>query len=114
MSVLLSYISRWRSSKALIISTSILGLFSEAFLYGFIVPILPYMIETRLHISMSKAQRLTTTLLTLHGLVAVISAPVIAHFLDKTPNRQVPLLLSLAGCILGTALMAFGSTRMCW
>lgn len=103
---------RWRSSQTFIIFTATLGLFSETFLYGFIVPILSYMLEDRLQLPPSQTQWLTTALLTGHGFVAMVSAPIIAHFADKTSDRKVPLLLALAGCATGTLLVAICSSRM--
>ncbi|KAL4899592.1 hypothetical protein BDW74DRAFT_163218 [Aspergillus multicolor] len=100
----------WRSSQRFIIVTATTSLFSECFLFGFIVPILPYMLETRLHRDPSQTQNLTTTLLTLYGAVSLISAPFIAHFADKTPSRKIPLLLALAACASGTVLVACAPT----
>ncbi|KFX94357.1 hypothetical protein O988_06352 [Pseudogymnoascus sp. VKM F-3808] len=96
----------WRSSQGFIIFVAVLGLFSETFLYAFIVPILSYMVEVRLQLPSSQTQRLTTALLTTHGFVSVASAPIIAHFADKTPNRKIPLLLALTGSTVGTLLLA--------
>lgn len=95
-----------------IIFTATLGLFSELFLYAFIVPILSYMLEVRLQLPPSQTQRLTTALLTTHGFVSVVSAPVIGKFADKTANRKVPLLLALAGCLVGTLLIALSPSGM--
>jgi MFS family permease len=103
---------RWRSSSAFIVFTATLGLFSETFLYAFIVPILSYMLEDRLQLPASQTQWLTTTLLTSHGFISMASAPFIAHFADKTSDRKVPLLLALAGCATGTLLVAICSSRM--
>ncbi|RDW76834.1 uncharacterized protein DSM5745_06826 [Aspergillus mulundensis] len=96
----------WRSSQRFIIATATTSLFSECFLFGFVVPILPYMLETRLALDPSQTQNLTTTLLTLYGAVSLVSAPFIAHFADKTPSRKGPLLLALAACASGTVLVA--------
>lgn len=117
--------SKCRSSQTFIIATAIISLFSgpapspslsgyvnrkECFLLGFTVPILPYMLETRLHIHPSATQTLTTTLLTLYGFISLLAAPVIAHFADKTPSRKIPLLLSLVVCVLETVLVAWSTT----
>ncbi|KAL2812248.1 major facilitator superfamily domain-containing protein [Aspergillus cavernicola] len=100
----------WRSSQSFIITTATISLFSETFLFGFIVPILPYMLETRLHLDPAHTQTFTTTLLTLYGLVSLISSPFVAHFADKTPSRKTPLLLSLSACASGTVLVACAPT----
>lgn len=64
------------------------------------------MIEDRLHIDPSQTQNITTALLSLHGFIALISAPIIAHFADKSSSRKFPLLISLAGCFVGTVLLS--------
>ncbi|KAF7590783.1 hypothetical protein BBP40_002399 [Aspergillus hancockii] len=97
---------RWRSSRTFVIATIIIALFTETFLYAFVVPIMSYMLEVRLRMDPSKTQRLTTTVLTLHGFVSLVSGPIIAHFADKTPGRKAPLLMGLAGCLVGTLLVA--------
>ncbi|KAL5409116.1 hypothetical protein PMIN06_009890 [Paraphaeosphaeria minitans] len=96
----------WRRSKTLIIFTATLGLFTENFLYGFVVPILPYMLEKRLELDPAFTQRFTTELLFILGLISVPAAPIIGHFADKTTSRKIPLLMSLAGCSVGTLLVA--------
>lgn len=68
---------------------------------------IPYLFNDRLHQDPSQTQRMTSALLTLHGLVSAVSGPLIGHFADKMPNRKTPLLLSLAGCIAGTVLVAW-------
>ncbi|OJJ59206.1 hypothetical protein ASPSYDRAFT_151616 [Aspergillus sydowii CBS 593.65] len=102
----------WRSSQSFIIATATISLFSECFFFGFVVPILPYMLETRLHLDPSRTQSFTTTLLTLYGVISLVAAPFIAHFADKTPSRKIPLLLCLAACSSGTILVA--CSRAVW
>ncbi|KAI5362737.1 putative major facilitator superfamily, MFS transporter superfamily [Septoria linicola] len=96
----------WRSSTSLVIFTSILGLFTETFLYGFVVPIVAYMFEVRLRQDPAYTQRYISGLLFLAGFVALSSAPIIGHLADKTSNRRTLLLISLAGCTIGTVLLS--------
>ncbi|KAK2882610.1 hypothetical protein FQN49_000182 [Arthroderma sp. PD_2] len=98
---------KWRSSRWFIVSTISIGLFMELFLYGFLIPLLPYLFRERLHKDDVQTQRLTSAVLTLHGLVSTISGPIIGHFADKMSSRRTPLLLSLVGCIAGTILVAW-------
>ena len=70
------------------------------------------MLEVRLALDPSRTQSLTTALLTTHGVFSLVFAPIIAHFADKTPNRKIPLLISLVGCFVGTALVALTPSRM--
>ncbi|KAJ5525112.1 hypothetical protein N7494_011762, partial [Penicillium frequentans] len=102
----------WRSSKWFVYAIVVIALFAETFLYGFIVPILGYMITERLHIDPSQVQQLTSTTLALHGFVSVVSGPIIGHFADKIESRKIPLLFSLSGCITGTLMVA--STHSIW
>lgn len=84
----------------------------ETFLYGFLTPILSYMLEERLHIDPSQTQRYTTALLTIHGFVGLIAAPAIGYLAEKTTSQKKPLLISLAGCLVGTLMIALASSGM--
>lgn len=64
------------------------------------------MLEVRLHKDPSETQALTTSLLSILGFVSLISAPILAHFIDKTPSRRLPLLLSLSLALVGTLLVS--------
>ncbi|KAL4916011.1 major facilitator superfamily domain-containing protein [Aspergillus aurantiobrunneus] len=97
---------QWRSSTTVIIACVTIALFSDTFLYGFIVPILGYMLEDRLQIDGSHTQSLTSAILAIHGLIAIFAAPIVGHFADQCSSRKNPLLLSLAGCLAGTVLVA--------
>ncbi|KAJ5965807.1 Tetracycline resistance protein TetA/multidrug resistance protein MdtG [Penicillium waksmanii] len=103
---------KWRSSRWFILTTITVALFSETFLYGFIVPILPYMLQFRLHINPSQTQKFTSAILALHGFVSVVSGPIIGHFADKTPSRRIPLLLSLFACIISTGIVSITSSMI--
>ncbi|PIA93361.1 putative MFS-type transporter [Cercospora beticola] len=102
----------WRTSQTLLIFTSTLGLFTENFLYAFVVPILPYMIEQRLRLDPAYTQRFTAELLVILGLISIPAAPIIGHLADQTTSRKGPLLISLLGCTIGTLLVA--STISIW
>ncbi|KAK2808425.1 hypothetical protein FQN49_008716 [Arthroderma sp. PD_2] len=99
--------SSWRSSRSFIIATACLALFTETLLYGFPAPILPYMLEHRLHSDPSQTPNTTAALLSVNGFVTLICSPLLATILDKTANRRAPLLLSLVACLVGTLLVAF-------
>ena len=120
---------RWRSSRLLVVSSITVALFagvwlfhfsqlshtnnpSETFLYGFLTPILSYMLEERLHLSPSQTQTYTTALLATHGFIGLVSAPIVAHLAEKTPSQKKPLLIALAGCFIGTLMIALASSGM--
>ncbi|KAL4925683.1 MFS transporter [Aspergillus undulatus] len=97
----------WRSSRALVVATACIAMFTETLLYGFLTPILPYMLQVRLHINPAETQNLTTRLLTIYGVVTLIASPFIASLADRTRSRKGPLLASLGTCLTGTLLVAF-------
>ncbi|OOQ91249.1 MFS transporter [Penicillium brasilianum] len=96
----------WRSSKALVIGCITIALFSDTFLYAFMVPILSHMLQDRLHIDLAHTQAYTSATLAVYGLVSMVASPIVGHYADKIPNRKMPLLLSLVGCFLGTVMLA--------
>lgn len=65
-----------------------------------------------MHLDPSRTQPLTSSLFTVHGFFGLVSAPIIAHFADKSPNRKIPLLIALAGCFVGTLMIALTHSRM--
>ncbi|KAJ9492714.1 hypothetical protein VN97_g491 [Penicillium thymicola] len=97
---------KWRSSRLLVVSSITVALFAETFLYGFLTPILSYMLEERLHLDPSQTQTYTTALLTTHGFIGLVSAPIVAHLAEKTSSQKKPLLIALAGCFVGTLMIA--------
>ncbi|KAM0691565.1 hypothetical protein Q7P36_007764 [Cladosporium allicinum] len=98
---------QWRSCRNFVVFVAVFSLFTEKLLYGFLVPILKDMLESRLGLSPSYTQTVTTAMLTTHGLCSLFSAPVIAHLADKCPDRKHLLLTSLVGCIVGTLMIAY-------
>lgn len=120
---------KWRSSRILVVSSITVALFAgmcevsldhlshinnslETFLYGFLTPILSFMLEERLHIDPSQTQSYTTALLTSHGFIGLIAAPIVAHIAEKTPSQKKPLLIALAGCFVGTLMVALARSGM--
>ncbi|KAE8312249.1 MFS general substrate transporter [Aspergillus transmontanensis] len=98
---------RWRASSVFVVVCITVAVFSETFLYGFMVPILGYMARDRLHMDPSYTQHATSAILAIHGFIAVIASPFIGHLSDRfLTNRQGPLVVSLIGQIIGTSLVA--------
>ena len=79
---------------------------TDTFLYGYIVPILSYMLEDRLQVHSSRTQTLTSAILAIHGAVAIVTGPIIGHFADQSSNRKTSLLYSLSASLVGTVLVA--------
>ncbi|OQD86037.1 hypothetical protein PENANT_c008G00573 [Penicillium antarcticum] len=101
---------RWRSSQFFVLATIAIALFAETFLYGYLVPILNFMLMNRLQSDPSHAQELISTVLGVYGVLGVVTGPIIGHLADKSPDRKMPLLISLSLCIVGTCLVAGAHT----
>ncbi|KAJ5816770.1 hypothetical protein N7447_009003 [Penicillium robsamsonii] len=78
----------------------------------FVVPILKYMIEDRLHLDPSKTQGITSAALSIHALACFASGPIIGNFADRYSSRKGPMLLSLLGEISGTIIVAAATSCM--
>ncbi|OJZ90305.1 hypothetical protein ASPFODRAFT_124364 [Aspergillus luchuensis CBS 106.47] len=100
----------WRSSSQFVITTACLAMFTESLLAGFPVPMLPYMLEERLHNNPSQTTATTNSLLSLHGLASILAAPSCAALFDTISNQKIPLYLALVICLAGTALFAITTT----
>lgn len=68
------------------------------------------MLEGRLQMDPTQTQSLTAGLLSMHGLIPIVSAPIIASLIDRIGNKQHSLLISLGVCLVGTFLVALSPT----
>ncbi|GME53332.1 membrane transporter protein [Neofusicoccum parvum] len=73
----------WRSNTFFIIATVAIGLFTDLFLYGLIVPILPYMLHDRLDVPKSDTQPYVSGLLTAYAAASVLFSPVAGVLADR-------------------------------
>lgn len=64
------------------------------------------MLQDRLRVDTSHLQFYISAVLAIFGFVSVLSGPIVGHLSDRTPNRRTPMLLALAGSIVGTSLLA--------
>jgi MFS family permease len=84
--------------------------FIDEYLYGFLVPIFPFIVETRLGIDASLTQRISLALLSESALVSVIASPVIGHYADRSSEKRAWLLSGLAGALLGSLILALATS----
>lgn len=99
---------KWRSNTLFIIATVAVGLFTDLFLYGLVVPILPNMLQDRLHLPADKVQSHVDGLLGAYAGASVLSSPVAGYLADKTSTRQAHFLLGLVTLICATLLLFVG------
>lgn len=67
----------------------------DLYIYSFIVPILPYMLEDRMQLDPSRTQAMISSILAVSALSAIVSSPIVGHYADRVSSRKTPLLAGL-------------------
>ncbi|KAG9242662.1 MFS transporter-like protein [Calycina marina] len=97
---------KFRSSNTFIITTICIAVFSDIFLYGVIVPVMPFALTVRAGTPVDKSQSYVSILLSVYGGALLIGSPIAGFFADRSSSRRMPLLLGLfALCGSTTMLM---------
>jgi len=100
----------WRSSSTFVVSTVALALFTDIFLYGLFVPILPFMLPDRVGVPQEDVQNQVSILLTAYAGASVLVSPFAGFYADRFSVRQTPFLLSLTSLFGATLLLSLGRT----
>ncbi|KJZ74937.1 hypothetical protein HIM_05668 [Hirsutella minnesotensis 3608] len=118
-----------RSSNSLILAVVCAAVFTDIYLYGILVPVLPFSLTERIGISQDQVTKWNGILLALYNVGLCIGSPVVGFYADYTSSRRLPFLvglLALAAATLllclsnSTALFAIGRTlqgvsaAICW
>lgn len=101
---------RWRSNTFFILSTVAIGLFTDLFLYGLIVPILPFILSDRISIPHSEIQSYTSILLACYAGASLVFSLPAGYIADKLSTRQLPFLVGLVALTLATILLFVGKS----
>ena len=102
---------QWRSSALFIITTVGIGLFTDLFLFGIVVPILPFLLVDRIHLPQDQVQGYVSGLLAAYAGASVLFSPVAGIIADRySKSRQLPFLLGLLALVLATVLLALGQS----
>jgi MFS family permease len=101
---------RWRSHTLFILATVAVGLFTDLFLYGLVVPVLPFMLEDRVGAPEDKIQSYVSGLLAAYAGASVVASVPAGWIADRTNARQLPFLTGVAALLGATILLAFGKT----
>jgi len=99
---------RWRSNTFFIVATVGIGLFTDLFLYGLVVPILPFMLQDRIGLPYDQIQRHVDGLLAAYAGASVFSAPIAGVLADRMSTRQSPFLLGLTALLAATIMLFLG------
>lgn len=100
----------WRSSSFFVVSTVGIGLFTDLFLYGLVVPVLPFMLQDRVHLEPPQIQSHVSGLLAAYAGASVIFSLPAGIIADKSSSRQLPFLVGLSALLVATLLLLLGQT----
>lgn len=99
---------RYRSSTPFIIATVAVGLFTDLFLYGLVVPVLPFMLRGRLDVPEESIQRYVSGLLAAYAGASVLASLPAGWIANRTRSRQLPFLFGLLALLAATIMLAAG------
>ncbi|KAF7192252.1 putative MFS-type transporter C18.02, partial [Pseudocercospora fuligena] len=95
-----------RSSTPFITFVIAYAVFTDQFLFAAIIPVVPFSLEERLHISKDQVQFWVAVLFGVFGLAAFASSPIWGWWSDRHASRRLPFLIGL--------LVLFGATLILW
>lgn len=100
----------FRSNKYFIVLVVSAAVFTDIFLYGIVVPVLPFALTSRVGIAPDKVQTWISILLAVYGAALLAASPVCGHFADRTKSRRMPLVIGLLALAGATVLLTVGSS----
>jgi MFS family permease len=102
---------RWRSNTFFIIATIAMGMFTDLFLYGLIVPVFPFMLEERIGTPPAQVQDLVDVMLSIYAAASCCASPLAGFLSDRiATTRQMPFLAGLSALLVATVMLALGRT----
>ncbi|KAL4885412.1 MFS general substrate transporter [Aspergillus karnatakaensis] len=100
----------WRSSKLFIVAAVSMAMFSDSFLFSYIIPIFPALLHDRLQIPDSRAQFVISAVLSMNALVSIPLAPVTGYLSDRISSKNDVMIGSYIINLVGTAITAWSPT----
>lgn len=100
---------RWRANTLFIIATVAIGLFTDLFLYGLVVPVLPFLLQQRIGLPEDKVQSYVSGLLAAYAGASVVCSIPVGIIADRTKERRTPFLCGLAALFAATLMLALGN-----
>ncbi|KAK2025103.1 MFS general substrate transporter [Colletotrichum zoysiae] len=104
------FLFTYRSSVVFIIITVAFAVFTDVFLYGVIVPVVPFTLESRVAIGEDKVQFWVSVLLAVYGAALLISSPIWGYLADRISSRRLPMVIGLLLLGGATALLCAGTS----
>lgn len=104
------YLLKYRSSTPFILFTISLAIFTDIFLYGLIVPVIPFSLTVQAGVAEDQVQQWTAILLACYNITLFVGSPIVGWYADCTTSRRLPLLLGLLALAGSTLLLCLGKT----
>jgi MFS family permease len=80
------------------------------FLYGVIVPVIPFAIQSRSHVEESRVQYWVSVLVAIYGASLLAFSPICGWLADHGSSRRSPLVLGLLVLLGATVLLNLGNS----
>lgn len=100
----------FRSSKVFVITSVAAAVFTDLFLYGVVVPVLPFALHKRAGVAEDEVQKWISILLAVYGAAMFATCPFAGWYADNTTSRRRPLLLGLLALSGATAILTAGNS----
>lgn len=104
------YLLKFRSNRYFIIGAVCVAIFTDIFLYGIIVPVIPYSLTSRIDVEESSVQHWVSVLLAVYGAALCAGAPIVGYYADQTTSRRLPLLIGLLSLAGATIMLCLART----
>ncbi|KZF24304.1 MFS general substrate transporter [Xylona heveae TC161] len=104
------YLLKYRSSKLFILSTICMAVFTDIFLYGIIVPVIPFALSERASVAEKDIQKWVSVLLAVYGAALLAFSPISGWFADQSSSRRWPLVLGLIALGGATVMLCVGNS----
>lgn len=85
-----------------------MAIFTDIFLYGLVVPVMPFTLTVRSGVAEDQVQRWNAILFACYGIALFLGSPVAGIYADHTSSRRMPLLAGLLALVGATLLLCLG------
>ncbi|KAL1999019.1 hypothetical protein VTN02DRAFT_5175 [Thermoascus thermophilus] len=103
-----SWLRKFRASEAFITATVSVALFTDEFIYGLVVPVIPRALIDRAGVSHQDVQKWISFLLAAYGASLTIGSPLFGYLTDRHRSRKIYFVVGLIALALSSALFVIG------
>ncbi|KAF7953110.1 hypothetical protein EAE96_006329 [Botrytis aclada] len=104
------HLLKFRSSKIFILSTICVAVFTDIFLYGIIVPVVPFSLTSRAGVPEHSVQSWISVLLAVYGAALLVGSPISGWYADHSSSRRLPLLIGLFAMVGSTVMLCLAKS----